>query len=177
MNSDRLFHVSETPDIEVFVPRPNDTVWAITAARLHNYLVPRDCPRVTFYARPETSAADRERFLGAASSVVAIESAWRARCESTPLYVYAFEPRQFRLRDEIAGYYTTEDSVRPLHVMRIDRPLVALAERGVDVRFLASLWHLREEVADSSLGFSIIRMRNASPPPDGFVSRFPVPGR
>jgi len=58
-----LFHVSETPGIERFEPRPSSyvpdpVVWAIDADRLRNYLVPRECPRVTFYAGPETTAAD-----------------------------------------------------------------------------------------------------------------------
>jgi len=46
-----LFHVSETPGIEQFAPRFSEAargpaVWAIDAARLRNYLVPRRCPRV-----------------------------------------------------------------------------------------------------------------------------------
>jgi hypothetical protein len=53
--------------------------------------------------------------------------------------------------------------------------MAALEERNVEVRLLESLWALREAVADSTLGFSIIRFRNAAPPPSGFVSRFPVP--
>jgi hypothetical protein len=50
-----LFHVSEEPGIERFAPRPSrntdePAVWGIDAARLRTYLVPRDCPRVTYYA-------------------------------------------------------------------------------------------------------------------------------
>jgi hypothetical protein len=45
-----LFHVSEDGGIERFEPTTSDqvaepVVWAIDAARLRNYLVPRDCPR------------------------------------------------------------------------------------------------------------------------------------
>src|SRR5918995_828962 len=76
-----LFHVSEQAGIEVFEPRWSEiaggsVVWAIDADHLRNYLVPRDCPRVTYYAGRETTAADVERFLGSGPSVVAVESGW-----------------------------------------------------------------------------------------------------
>jgi hypothetical protein len=55
-----LIHVSEESDIELFEPRRSEymdepVVWAIDATRLCNYLVPRDCPRVTYYAGRTTS--------------------------------------------------------------------------------------------------------------------------
>src|ERR1044071_6131127 len=79
-----LFHVSEEPAIKLFEPRPSKyvpdpVVWAIDEARLHNYLMPRDCPRVTYYAGSETSSADVEQLLGSSSAVVALESAWFSR--------------------------------------------------------------------------------------------------
>lgn len=40
----------------------NPVVWAIDAAHLCNYLVPRECPRVTYYAG-RASAAGLERVL------------------------------------------------------------------------------------------------------------------
>src|SRR5262245_33710332 len=74
-----LFHVSEGPGIERFEPRPSSytddpVVWAIDAARLRNYLVPRECPRVTYYAGPETTADDVQRFLGSSPAVIAEKS-------------------------------------------------------------------------------------------------------
>jgi hypothetical protein len=64
-----LFHVSEEADIDRFEPRPSHNadgpvVWAVDADRLRSYLLPRQCPRVTYYAGPQTTAADVERFLG-----------------------------------------------------------------------------------------------------------------
>lgn len=61
-----LFHVSEESGIERFEPRPSPytdepVVWAIDADRLRNYLLPRECPRVTYYAGCETTIADVER--------------------------------------------------------------------------------------------------------------------
>ncbi len=170
-----LFHVSEDPDIGVFAPRSSKGVWAITAERLPNYLLPRDCPRVTFHARADMSAADRDRFLGRATIVIAIEAAWYARCASTSLTVYEFAAEPFVLEDEIAGYYTTRETVNPTATRHIVDPIAALREAGAELRVLDCLWQLREDVACSTLGFSIIRFRNAAPPPAGFVSRFDVP--
>ena len=55
----RLFHVSDVSGIQVFEPRMSRTgealVWAIEESKLANYLLPRDCPRVTFYAKPDTT--------------------------------------------------------------------------------------------------------------------------
>lgn len=64
-----LFHISEESGIGRFEPRAAESsaapaVWAIDARRLINYLVPRECPRVTYYAGRETSPGDVERFPG-----------------------------------------------------------------------------------------------------------------
>jgi hypothetical protein len=82
-----LFHISEEPTIDRFEPRVTPgseipVVWAIDAERSRNYRVPRDCPRMTFYAGAQTSIADIEQFLGSKIAVMAIEQAWleRARC-------------------------------------------------------------------------------------------------
>jgi len=76
-----LFHVSEEPGIERFEPRASESardrvVWAIDALHLRNYLVPRECPRVTYYAGRATTTADAERFLGSSTAVIAVERGW-----------------------------------------------------------------------------------------------------
>lgn len=53
-----LYHASERPSIVRFEPRPvraesgltEEVVWAIDDEHLQNYLLPRECPRVTFYS-------------------------------------------------------------------------------------------------------------------------------
>jgi hypothetical protein len=163
--SQRLFHVSERPGIASFSPRPDRAgvarVWAIAEPRLHNYLLPRDCPRVTFYDEK--------------GSVVAIEAGWFERCLATRLFVYEFDPAPFTIEDATAGYHVTGETVRPIAEESIENPVRAILDRGVELRVLPSLWELREAVARSDLRFSIIRMRNASPPPEGFTTEFPVP--
>lgn len=163
-----LFHVSEKANIREFEPRPSEytvepVVWAIDADRLRNYLLPRDCPRVTYYAGPQTTAADRERLLGSCSAVVAIERGWLERVRRCRLYCYHLPPQTFECIDECAGYFVSRVSVVPAHVEALPDPLTELGRRGVDLRILPSLWPLRDAVVVSSLQFSFIRMRNARP--------------
>jgi len=165
-----LFHVSEESGIERFEPRRSaythtPVVWAVTGARLCNYLLPRKCPRVTYYAGPETTAGDVERFLGSSVAVVAIENAWAAKLQTCRLYCYHLPPASFECLDECAGYFVSRVPVLPVRVEAIEDPVAELITRGVDLRILASLWPLRDAVLASSLRFSMIRMRNAEPAP------------
>ena len=100
-----LFHVSDQPNITRFEPRPPPSprpglegamVWAIDRAHLHNYLLPRDCPRVTFYATPTSDPADVDRLLAGVSArhVVAIEADWLPAVRAARLYQYALPPRR-----------------------------------------------------------------------------------
>ena len=161
-----LFHVSEESGIKRFEPRPSEytdipVVWAISQERLQNYLLPRDCPRVTYYAGPNTTAADIERFLGSSSSVIAIESAWYERLRSCHLYCYHMPPETFECIDVCAGYFVSKVSVIPERVEVIADVITRLLSCGVELRFVSNLWPLRDAVVDSTLQFSLIRMRNA----------------
>jgi hypothetical protein len=163
-----LFHVSEEPGIDRFEPRPAENadglvVWAIDAARLRNYLVPRDCPRVTYYAGRDTTALDVERFLGSSAAVVAIERGWVDRLRSCRLYCYHLPPETFECIDDCAGYFVSRTAVVPACVELMDDQVAELRRRGVELRVVQNLWLLRDAVVASSLQFSIIRMRNALP--------------
>jgi Family of unknown function (DUF6886) len=166
-SSERVYHVSETPGLTRFEPRADTSgrrvVWAIGASRLHNYLLPRDCPRITYYAAATTTAEDRSEFFSAAAreSVIAIERDWLEAVATTPLYVYEFEPQSFTLDDTIAAYYVTAQNVVPIGCQHVPSPLQALLARPIELRVLSSLLPLRDRVIASSLGFSIIRLRNA----------------
>lgn len=163
-----LFHISEESSIGRFEPRPSEyasglVVWAIDAHRLHNYLVPRECPRVTYYAGRETTSADVERFLGSSPAVVAVESGWLERLRSSRLFCYHMPPETFECIDECAGYFVSRVPVVPARVEVFDDPVAGMLKRGVELRFVPSLWPLRDAVVESSLQFSLIRMRNALP--------------
>jgi hypothetical protein len=174
MAPNRIFHVSEEPDIRHFEPRPppsldagvsDPVVWAISERLLHNYLLPRDCPRVTFYAKNTTSGEDLARFMigTTARHVVAVEAGWLPRIQATRLYRYEFPPETFVQADHGAGYLVSREAVSPIEVVPIPEILPALAARDVELRVIPSLWKLRDAVHASTLAFSFIRMRNATP--------------
>lgn len=161
-----LYHVSETDGIEVFEPRWDDAqqraiIWAIHEDRLHNYLLPRDCPRVAYFAKDDSTSADVEQYLGASRAVVAVESRWSERVRSTRLYCYQLPAAPFRMIDAGAGYYVSEQPVTPISVRCIESPMTALLERDIEVRFMPDLVAFSARIAASTLQFSLIRMRNA----------------
>ena len=167
----RLFHVSETPGIAVFEPRPvpsldagvaGDAVWAIDEEHLPNYLLPRDCPRVTYCAGPGTTAEDRAHFIGGtARRIIVVEEEWQGRIASTPLYVYEMPLDRFLLADASAGYYVSREAARPVACVAVSDPLAEIAAHGCETRFTAGLRALSETVKSSTLDFSIVRIRNA----------------
>lgn len=175
---ERLFHVSDQAGIKRFEPRlspsPNafagddKVVYAIAESLLHNYFFPRDCPRVTFYAGEETTQADVERFwqVSTAKYIVAIESCWVPQMLTERLYCYEFPNKTFQLTDKCAQYYLSREAVEPIAVTVYDDLFLALSQRDVEVRILPSLWPLRDAVVNSSVNYSIIRMRNAQPKSD-----------
>jgi hypothetical protein len=172
---ERLFHVSDQAEIKRFEPRvsPSENpfagddkvVWAIGERLLHNYLFPRDCPRVTFYAGAQTTESDVARFwqVSTAKYIVAIESSWVPQMLAERLYCYEFASETFEKAGEVARYYLSREAVEPIAVTVYSDLFLELARRGVEVRILPSLWPLRDAVVDSSVHFSIIRMRNAQP--------------
>jgi uncharacterized protein DUF6886 len=120
-----LFHVSEEPGILEFVPRPSKytqdpVVWAVHDDKIRNYLVPRDCPRVTYFADSHTLPADSERFLGTSTAVVAIEASWWNRIRSFTLYCYHLPSGTFECIDACAGYFVSREPVRPVQMEIIE---------------------------------------------------------
>jgi hypothetical protein len=168
----RLFHISEKPGISIFEPRPSpshfdnitgDVVFAISGNLLHNYLLPRDCPRVTYYLSENTTADDRYKFMGntPADYVIAVESGWYQRIKETVLYCYEFSPDDFTLIDACAGYYVSYKTAIPIAVIPVPNIMTTLLSRNIELRFVPLLGTLAAAVKSSSLNFSIIRMRNA----------------
>ncbi len=142
-------------------------MWAIDEEHVHNYLLPRECPRVTFYALPSSAPVDVERLLAGTSArfVVAIEACWLPVVQRTQLYRYDLPADTFAVADAGAGYYVSREAVAPQGVAPITDVLTELTRRDVELRVTPSLWPLRDAVAASTLQFSIIRMRNAAPRP------------
>jgi hypothetical protein len=171
---DRLFHVSEIPDIARFDPRPVNAfdsrvsgaaVWAIDWEHLPNYLVPRDCPRVTYVCDAQTSADDRRYFFGASKvkRIVAIEPRWLQRAMTGTIYLYEMPPVTFACIDAHAGHFVSRQAVTPIGCREIGNPLAELLNHDVELRVVRDLLALQEAVARSTLSFSSTRLQNASP--------------
>ncbi|HEU5099260.1 MAG TPA: hypothetical protein VFU22_09585 [Roseiflexaceae bacterium] len=177
--AERLFHLSDDPGITRFEPRlPPSTsssgiadpvVWAVGERLRHNYLLPRDCPRVTFYPSRDSDPADRARLMAGSNAghVVAIETGWMPALRQGRLYQYELPPDSFLPVDVGAGYYVSREPVVPLGMVTIDDLLGELLACDVELRVMPSLWKLCDAVVASSLQFSCIRMRNARPREDG----------
>jgi hypothetical protein len=172
----RLFHVSEESAIASFEPRPvpspdsgiaGRAVWAVDELHLPNFILPRDCPRVTYGIGKRTIEEDRERFFAdsKARRIVAVESRWAPAILACRLFSYEMPSASFELALEEAGYYISRTTVLPLGVIEIRDLIGELLKREVELRFLPDLWPLSDAVIASTLEFSNIRMRNAAPRP------------
>jgi hypothetical protein len=173
----RLYHISEEGGIDAFEPRlpPSsdsgvlgEVVWAIDEEHVPNYLLPRDCPRVTFAASERTTSEDRGALLGISTSrrVVATESAWLGRIRRCRLYVYQMPKSDFLLADRSAGYWIARRPVAPINVTEVVDCLAEIGKCGAELRICDALWPLHDAVVRSTLDYSIIRMRNALPRPE-----------
>ncbi|MCA0174259.1 DUF6886 family protein [Bacillus sp. RAR_GA_16] len=169
----RIFHVSEEDDLQEFQPRvptrkdldqSKGLVWAVNETCLPNFLTPRNCPRVCFRVGPNTSNADKERYLSSSYQyVVIIEKRWADMITNTPLYLYEFNPETFYLQDDNAGYYVSERTQVPMNKMKIKNPLQELFRRQVEVRFVDLLWDSYDEIQQTTFHWSMCRMRYAKP--------------
>jgi len=168
----KLYHISEEDDIEVFVPRVSyredmdssvGVVWAVCERALPNFLTPRDCPRVTYHVHKDTLEEDKKRFLSSkeVSHCVAIEHRWVEKMRNTTLTIYEFDSKNFELQDEVAGYYISKCTEKPLGKRTVSNLFLALEERQVEVRILPELFSLREQIMESSFHWSMCRMKNA----------------
>lgn len=170
MEQGRLFHVSENPDIKTFIPRPSpsyfkeitgNVVFAINDRLLHNYLLPRDCPRVCYYARQDSSTVDIANYISPSGNfVMALEYKWKPIVEQTVIYLYELPAQTFTLLDECAGYYISYEPANPLSVKPVTNLLEEITKRNVTVKFVETLKPLSEMIKNSTLNYSIIRMRN-----------------
>jgi hypothetical protein len=160
-----LFHVSETPDIARFDPRPDNhgahVVWAIDISHLPNYLLPRDCPRVCLRRTRVVHSEHEERRLCGQDHAIYVETTWRDRIRDVELFCYAFDAHSFQCVDANAGYFQTRVSVVPRSIERIRNVEARIAAHSVALRDVESLLPVQDFAVRSSLEFSCIRMHNA----------------
>ena len=167
-----LWHYSEDPAIEGFVPHVPVTnpdqppmVWTIDDEHAPLLWFPRDCPRIAFWTE-DGSPPDR---LGptSASRVHAMESGWVDRMRDCQLFVYRFAVDRFRPWPDADGYWVSDEEHTALDVAPVGDLLELHRERGIELRLLDDLRSLRDAVIESGYRFSMTRMRNISPAPDG----------
>lgn len=164
-----LYHFSERPDIERFVPRTlasrpevEPLVWAIDEWHAPMYYFPRDCPRILLWPTEHTTEADHARWFGASSArmLAHIEWGWLEAVRTTPLYRYRFDEGSFETLDD-AGMFISRAAVEPLKVEPVGGLLDALRDADVELRVLERLTPLRG-VWSTTLHASGIRLRNAA---------------
>lgn len=73
----------------------------------------------------------------------------------------------FTLFDSI-GYYVSQSRVVPTQLNVIEQPVKEILSRNIELRILPSLWQLHDDVVNSTLDFSVIRMKNAQPRIESF---------
>lgn len=167
----KLFHISEVPDIDIFVPRETNKeawphlednyVWAVSGEMLQNYLFPRNCPRVCWMVGPRTSRDDRLQFqsVGNQRAIIGVEKAWEKDIKSCRLFRYEFDPAPFYAVDYCAGYYISNTAQSPIAVDEITRPVEMAEDLGVRLEFHNDINPLRLRIAESTYRYSIIRRK------------------
>ena len=137
-------------------------MWAIDTRHLPLYWFPRDCPRATFWAGPNTAEDDVARFLGTRERRVhAVEPPWEQRMHTATLYAYRLPEERFEPYEPAGGYWISRVTVEPLEVVEL-RALDRLHEdAGIALRVVPRLLDMWDEVVASTLEFSGIRLANA----------------
>jgi hypothetical protein len=154
-----LWHVSEDPTIEVFAPR-DGKVWAIDTELQWLYWFPRDCPRACWYAKDDTTDDDVERWLDGDRTrrVAAIESRWLERMRTAVVYAYRLPAETFEPWDK---FFISSETVEPRELVPLGDLLARHAGAGIELRIAPTLYPLWEDVIETTLDYSGIRLLNA----------------
>lgn len=165
-----LYHFSEDPHIERFVPhvpRTNPShapaVWAIDAEHAPLYWFPRECPRIAMWPLDGDGLSFHLRFATSATRLHAIESAWLERMRATQIYRYEFDADGFEPWEAANGQWICDRDVAPTAVTAIGDLLDAHADASIELRVVPSLWPLHDVAVCGEFDFSMVRMRNAQP--------------
>jgi hypothetical protein len=162
-----LWHVSEDPTIEVFVPHHDELhaldeplVWAVDSKYQWLYWFPRDCPRACFEAKEDTTDEDVERWLAGDRDrrVAVVENGWVEGMRTVKLFAYCLPAETFEPWDK---FFVSRSTVHPLELVELGDLIARHAKAGNELRFVPALYPLWDKVIDTTLDFSGIRLRNA----------------
>jgi hypothetical protein len=166
-----VYHISENPNIEEFIPRKTESfmdlplvVWAIDEEHLVNYYFPRDCPRIIYRYTDNVIEEDKVKFFPntVSKTIITVENRGYNAIKNALLYKYIFDKKNFRLIDEIAGYYICEEKIIPKSIEKIENIIDELLKKEIELKFTPNIFPLRNSLIKSSLyDYSIIRFRNA----------------
>lgn len=170
----QVLHFSEDPTIIRFVPHVAATtqhaepyVWAVDALCAPAYWFPRQCPRAMAWVGPATTAADRDRIIGAGCGdrVHAIEYDWLEALRTAQLFAYRLPAAPFRpFGEPVPHAMVATEPVEPLSPPELVGDLLHYhAAARIQLRLLDNLWLFWDQVIASTLEFSGIRLRNAQP--------------
>ncbi|MGD1855012.1 MAG: DUF6886 family protein [Leptolyngbyaceae cyanobacterium] len=172
----QLFHFSDNPNIDVFVPRPvripverpigfewlnGPLVWAIQDSHEAMYLFPRECPRILLWRTPDTTEEDYQLWWkgSTAECLVYIEEAWLNPVNTATIYRYNLPTEAFvSLKD--AGMWVAKTEVTPISSDALTQLPKEHQKRNIELRTLDNLLPLKG-VWQTSLHASGIRLRNA----------------
>jgi hypothetical protein len=159
-----LWHFSEDPSLGHFAPR-DGKVWAIDGPYRWLYWFPRDCPRACFWAVESTTDDDVERWLDGDRErrVAVIETAWLERMRAVRLHAYRMPPEPFDVVED-DRFYIASTPVDALERIELGDLLTRHAEAGNELRISPSLYPLWDDVIETTLDYSGIRLRNAVRP-------------
>jgi len=167
----KLYHFSEESNIAIFQPRVKHNrqdmppvVWAIDQQHEFTFYFPRDCPRIVYTRSEGISDQDRQRFFGLtdANIVITIEVGWYKRINAATIYRYELPYESFKLFDEYAGYYISENPVTPIELTPFNNLIDKLMEQNIDIRFTPNIYKIRGELLNSTISdFGIHRFENA----------------
>lgn len=169
-----LWHFSEDPGLGSFRPHvaatttePDAKVWAIDTRHSPWFWFPRDCPRAMAWPSERTTPSDRDRFFGMTGAPLAIvvEGWWLDAIRSCRLYAYRMPTVTFT-RHIVGGYWVSDEPVDAIERVDVGDLLERHATTGYDFVVTPSLWPWWHTVVTSTLEFSGIRLRNASPEPE-----------
>lgn len=142
-------------------------VWAISEEKVHNYLFPRACPRIcignkNLEALTNWVAIEKVQNKKA---IIFVPTTWKTTIQNCILYQYEFDPTNFTLIDDIAGYYVSQQIERPIHKKNLSNCLYLLKEMEVAVIFKDSqtLKEICKKVIEEYQEFSIIKWDNLEP--------------